>query len=40
MAKLYELSPGYKNIEYLLENGEDIEELAAVLNSLGEDIED
>lgn len=40
MAKLYELSTGYKNIEYLLENGEDNEELAAVLNSLGEEIED
>ena len=40
MAKLYELSTGYKNIEYLLENGEDSEELAAVLNSLGEEIED
>ena len=25
MAKLYELSTGYKNIEYLLENGEDNE---------------
>ena len=40
MAKLYELSTGYKNIEYLLENGEDNEELAAVLNSLSEEIED
>ena len=40
MAKLYELSTGYKNIEYLLENGEDNEELAAVLNSLDEEIED
>jgi len=40
MAKLYELSTGYKNIEYLLENGEDNEELVAVLNSLGEEIED
>ena len=40
MAKLYELSTGYKNIEYLLENGEDNEELEAVLNSLGEEIED
>ena len=33
MAKLYELSTGYKNIEYLLENGEDNEELAAVSSS-------
>ena len=40
MAKLYELSTGYKNIEYLLENGEDNEELAAVLNSLDAEIED
>ena len=40
MAKLYELSTGYKNIEYLLENGEDNEELQAVLDSLGEEIED
>ena len=40
MAKLYELSTGYKNIEYLLESGEDNEELAAVLNSLSEEIED
>ena len=40
MSKLYELSTGYKNIEYLLENGEDNEELAAVLNSLDEEIED
>ena len=40
MAKLYELSTGYKNIEYLLGNGEDSEELAAVLNSFGEEIED
>ena len=40
MAKLYELSTGYKNIEYLLENGEDSEELAAVLNSLDAEIED
>ena len=40
MAKLYELSTGYKNIEYLLENGENNEELQAVLDSLGEEIED
>ena len=40
MAKLYELSTGYKNIEYLLENGEDNEELAAVLNTLDAEIED
>ena len=40
MAKLYELSTGYKNIEYLLENGENNEELAAVLNSLDAEIED
>ena len=40
MAKLYELSTGYKNVEYLLENGEDNEELAAVLNSLDAEIED
>ena len=40
MAKLYELSTGYKNIEYLLENREDSEELAAVLNSLDAEIED
>ena len=40
MAKLYELSTGYKNIEYHLENGEDNEELAAVLNSLDAEIED
>ena len=30
MAKLYELSTGYKNIEYLLENGEDNEELLSM----------
>ena len=40
MAKLYEIATGYKNIEYLLENGEDSEELAAVLNSLDAEIED
>ena len=40
MAKLYEIATGYKNIEYLLENGEDNEELAAVLNSLDAEIED
>ena len=40
MAKLYELSTGYKNIEYLLENGENNEELQVVLDSLGEEIED
>lgn len=40
MAKLYELSTGYKNIEYSLENGEDNEELQVVLDSLGEEIED
>ena len=40
MAKLYELSTGYKNIEYLLENGEDNEELEAVLNSLDADVEE
>ena len=40
MAKLYELSTGYKNIEYLLENGENNEELQTVLDSLGEKIED
>ena len=40
MTKLYELSTGYKNIEYLLENGENNEELKTVLDSLGEEIED
>ena len=40
MAKLYELSTGYKNIEYLIELGGNEEELNAVLNSLGEEIED
>lgn len=40
MAKLYELSTGYKNIEYILENGEDNEELKAVLDNLSEEIED
>ena len=40
MAKLYELSTGYKNIEYLLENEEDNEELKAVLDNLSEEIED
>ena len=39
MAKLYELSTGYKNIEYLLENGEDKEKLEAVLNNLNDEIE-
>ena len=40
MAKLYELATGYKNIEYLIELGEDNEELEAVLNSLDAEIED
>ena len=40
MAKLYELATGYKNIEYLIELGEDKEELEAVLNSLDAEIED
>ena len=35
MAKLYELTTGYKNIEYLIEMGESTEELEAVLNSIG-----
>ena len=40
MAKLYELTTGYKNIEYLIEMGESTEELEAVLNSIGGEIED
>ena len=40
MAKLYELATGYKNIEYLIELGEDKEELEAVLNAIGGEIED
>ena len=40
MAKLYEIATGYKNIEYILENGGGNEELASVLNSLDEEIED
>ena len=40
MAKLYELSTGYKNIEYLIELGGNEEELNAVLNSLDAEIED